>query len=568
MLPRIPYRDNIRRRGQDDFRGINRNPFAGDGVIYDCRNMSARYYPAASTRPYRWTIDLSDKLQRLVPGYQAARNHVHENNAYTVAYDISNSENKAKLFVTDLTADDPTPVEIAEFTEWIYPEVSFTVMNNYLVIFPMGAVYNIVTEKMRYIDEVYHCVSGTITFQNGTLYEIDTSANTIKTTGTPFPFNVGDCIVIEGSSLGLNDVAAVIQEMDESKKEMRFYENTFNLKYAVNGVMEDSSGTMTISRKMPDDLEHVMCVNNRLWACGGKKIAASADGDPFNWNLFEGTDADSWQADVLGEGDFTACISYGGIPYFFKPGALIKVLGDYPSTFRTSETVCRGVKAGAGKTLAEAGGYLFWLSDIGMMYCSGGIPRPIGAELGKIEFTEGCAGSDGRRYYISLNNGSANSEFYSYDTEYGFWYREDDLYVTSFSGTDILYASDNYGYITVIGDPPVHLIPPSAAKEENFRSSVTFTDFFWDTGDKKVPVYLNMRLRIHEGGSVMAYIRYDSEEDFKEIAGGTIIGDGRTVSRYLPLQAHRCDHFTLKLEGVGEWQLAYLAVESAVGSSK
>lgn len=563
MLPRIPYRDNIRRRGQDDFRGINRNPFAGDGVIYDCRNMSARYYPAASTRPYRWTIDLSGKF---VDGYSASRNYVYEGNVYTVAYDISNSEHKAKLYVTDITADDPIPTEIGEFPEWLYTDVSFTVMNNYLIIFPMGAVYNMVTGEMRYIDQVFNAPSGTLRYSDGTYKGIDAARNTVTSSGDAFPFNVGDCVCFEGSRFN-DGLVAVVQEISDDGMEMRFYENTFTWSGDSAGWPEDQA--ITISRKIPEGLEHVMCVNNRLWACGGKKIAASADGDPFNWNTFEGTDADSWQTDVLGEGDFTSCINYGGIPHFFKPGALVKVLGDYPSTFRTSETVCRGVKSDAGKTLAEVGGYLFWLSDIGMMYCSGGIPRPIGAELGKIEFKEGCAGSDGRRYYISLNNGSAGSaEFYSYDTEYGFWYREDNLYVSSFSGTDILYASDNYGKITVIGDPPVHLIPPSAAKEENFRSSVIFTDFFWDTGDKKVPVYLNMRLRIHEGGSVMAYIRYDSEEDFKEIAGGTIIGDGRTVSRYLPLQAHRCDHFTLKIEGVGEWQLAYLAVESAVGSSK
>ncbi len=576
MLPKIPYGDNIRRRGQDVFRGLERNPFAGDGSIQEMLNMSGRFYPAISARPERYFIKLRDGFDS---GYSGAYNHVYENYVFTVAFKLADAKAPAKLYRTDLWADKLTAEYLCDLPGSNCVHNTFTVMNNYLVIFPAGAVYNMGKDvsdenRLRYIDEVYEAPAFTIRYSNGTLYDIETAANTVTTTGDPFPFNVGDCVVFEGARYN-DGVVAVIQEMSDDKTVMSFYENTFTWRLDADGQPEDQA--ITISRKRPKGLEHVMCVGNRLWACGGKHIAASADGDPFNWNTFEGTDADSWQVDILGEGNFTGCVNYGGTPIFFKPNSLIKVYGDYPSTYTTSETSCRGVKAGAEGSVAEVGGYLFWLSDIGVMSYSGGVPRLIGTELGKIEKEYGVAGSDGRRYYLCLHDGSGGSgELYNFDTETGYWYAEDTLYVKSFSGTGVLWATDNYGDLYSVGDPLEHMIPPHARGCGEFKSGVLFAPFMWDTGERKFPESIQLRAMLGEGASVEVSVKYDNGE-FGETPDGVLeagIGDiddilgARFKSLTVPLGVHRCDYFTVRITGHGEWHLQYLAIKCATGSEK
>jgi len=564
VLPRIRYSDGIRRRGQDSFRGINRNPFAGDGVIFDSMNLSSRYYPAVSTRPKRWMIDLHDKFDT---GYSGAFNHVYEDLLFTVAFHLDNTM-PAKLYKTDLSAEDPRPEYITDLSDSAWVENTFTVMNNYLVIFPSGTVYNLVTGEIRNIEEIYEAPGGTLRWCNGELYGIEAEANTVETTGEEFPFNVGDCVVFEGGRHN-NGVVAVIQEISDDRKALRFYENTFKWQLDSDGQTEDKP--VAITRKMPKGLSYVMSVGNRLWACGGKHIAASADGDPFNWNTFEGTAADSWQVDALGEGDFTGCANYGGTPIFFKENALFKVLGDYPGVFTLNETPCFGIVPGGEKSVAEVSGYLFWVSSAGVMYYSGGVVRSIGVELGKIDKSYAIGGSDGIRYYVCFHNGgSGSAELYCYDTAYGAWYKEDELYVSSFVGKTVLWATDNYGSLYSVGDPPARFIPECAVAEEDFASLLLFTDYTFDTADRKYPHEIQTRFRIADGARVKLMIEYDSEGKFIDVPGGVIDGgeDGVKTSVSLPVSVRRCDHFTLKIEGVGEWQLSYIAIESSVGSGK
>lgn len=563
MLPKIQYSDGIYRKGQTEFGGYNHNPCAGDGAIFDCRNMSGRYYPAASSRPYRWEISIQDNLDS---GYRSVYSHVHDNILYSVAFDFSGETGPAKLYKTDLTKTVITSECIADFEEWQYEHVTFAVIGNRLVIFPMGAVYDMSSGTFDYIDAVYNAPAGTIKYCSGEYGGVSAERNTLVTTGNAFPFRAGDCIVIEGACMQYNNVTAVIREISNSGKKLVFYENTFDWPSETESEYAETN-PITISRKMPDKLEHCTCINGRLWACGGKLIAASALGDPYNWNVFDGTAADSWQTDEYSEGDFTACTSYSGYPVFFKPGVVIKVLGSDPSSFRTSTTAGRGVRKGASGTLAQVGGYLFWLSDIGVMYYSGGIPRIIGSELGNVHFKGGVAGSDGRRYFVSFHSGSAGSaQMFSYDIETGLWYREDNFYASSFSGTEILYAVNNYGDLVCIGDPPEDLIPPAAVKEEELNSSVTFTDFVFGSGDKKGVTKLQLRVYIADGGSLSVKIKYDSGDAFETVC--SISGNGCVTSRYIPVVPRRCDHFTLMLEAIGEWRLQYIAAETYPGSAK
>ena len=76
-------------------------------------------------------------------------------------------------------------------------------------------------------------------------------------------------------------------------------------------------------------------------------------------------------------GDFTACFSYLGYPCFFKEEYIYKVYGSKPSNFQVMSSASLGVEKGSHKSLAIAGEILFYLSRVGVVAYSGGIPQSV-----------------------------------------------------------------------------------------------------------------------------------------------------------------------------------------------
>ena len=52
-LPSIVYQDGIRKGTQVKFGGLNHNLGAGDGELWDMRNMTSDYYPLLASRGKR-----------------------------------------------------------------------------------------------------------------------------------------------------------------------------------------------------------------------------------------------------------------------------------------------------------------------------------------------------------------------------------------------------------------------------------------------------------------------------------------------------------------------------------
>lgn len=333
--------------------------------------------------------------------------------------------------------------------------------------------------------------------------------------------------------------------------------------------------TITVGREIPD-LDYV-CVNeNRLWGCKGDTIYASALGDPFNFNVFDGLSTDSWQSAVPDEGDFTACVSYGGYPIFFKENSICKVQGDKPSNFQWTLSSRFGVKEGSSWSLAVAGETLFYLSRAGICAYNGGAPRVISEPLGaNIRWASASAGSDGIRYYVSLRDydDSDVSGLYVFDTRYGVWHREDECQgMFAFCvGTLYMIAGDRLTRIN--GDSQ------SGSPEPNIQWTVEFADSdnFFETTDsnsqnKKGPLRILIRAQVFVGTSIDVYIRYD--DGYNHLVG-TLRGDvlERKKTYILPLILRRCDHYRLILEGhnnedegFGDAVIYSIAVERYSGS--
>ena len=323
------------------------------------------------------------------------------------------------------------------------------------------------------------------------------------------------------------------------------------------------SAEVTVARSVPD-LDYI-CVNeNRLWGCKGDTIYASALGDPFNFNVFDGLSTDSWQSDTTDAGDFTGCISYQGYPIFFKEDSLYKVQGDGATNFAWTRTSRFGVKAGSHKSLAVAGETLFYLSRVGVCAYQGGMPTVVSDPLGvNTKWESGVAGSDGLRYYVDLYDGTAHS-LYVFDTRYRAWHRED--------------ASQALGF--AFWDGGLHMLctdgklwrmdGSSGTRETSLAWEVIFADSvnFYETSEsgserKKGPLRMLIRAALANNVTVTVKISYDDGDD---MTVGTLAGGGKKQTYVLPMILRRCDHYRLRLEGNGEAVIYSMSTERYNGS--
>jgi hypothetical protein len=359
---------------------------------------------------------------------------------------------------------------------------------------------------------------------------------------------VGDAVTISGCAVyTANNKTPIIREIDGSY--LRFYENVFE-----NG----SEASVTIKRSVPD-LDHICECNNRLWGFKVDTIYASKLGDPFNWNVFDGLDTDSYAVDTGSAGDFSGAYGYLGYPIGFKPEHIHKIYGSFPRNFEPIPSARLGVAEGSGRSLAVAGEVLFYLSRRGPVAYSGGIPSEIGEVFGQ-PFKDGVGGSDGLRYYLSMKDNANAWHLFVYDTGNGLWHREDSTQVLDFAFTDDLYYLAADGKIWITGNI---LSPPESEEEEDFNWYAEFGDFTGKSPNKKSVNKLQLRLELDTGASVTVYIKYDSGTTWETVSTITA-ANKRSV--YLPIKPRRSDHYRLKLSGTGGCKIYSLAKEITVGS--
>lgn len=513
-LPSMLNGDGIRKKTQVKFAGYDHREGAGDGTLWDMENLWGGRYPLLSLRPSR---SLTARTSQ--PGGLYAHDGLYwagSGGLYRDGTKLGDLSEGKKVFCS---------------------------LGSCIVVFPDKAFYRTDTGEFGSLEAEW---SGTATLQDGTYAGEAAAANTISTAGAAFPFRAGDAVSLSGCGEE-NKKTAIIREVSEDGRELRFSENCFS------GV--PWTGTVTIKREVPD-LDFVCQNENRLWGCRGDTIRACKLGDPFNWNVFDGLSTDSWAVDAGSAGDFTGCVSYLGYPVFFKEDHIYKVYGSKPSDFQVMASASLGVEKGSGGSLAVAGERLFYLSRIGVMSYGGGIPECVSEAFGLERYHNGVGGSDGVRYYCSLE-GADGCSLFVFDTDTGLWHREDKTRAAGFAFAKGLYCLNEEGELWRLtgegeGEP-----------EGPVESFAEFGDFTEDSPDKKGFSKVQLRAELEEGAEVTVLLKFDSEEEWRPVR--TLRAD-RKRSFVLPVIPRRCDHWRLRLEGRGNWKLFSLSREFYLGS--
>ena len=532
-FPQLPVTDRIRQAVQTAFGGLNHTAGASDGDLYDMQNLWSGDFPRLSVRPKRVSIGLLTKPNGLF-----------------------HTDHRITVDGTTIYVDGTSAGTVAD------SQKVFAALGERILIWPDKKVLipPVAPATAWTLESLESSATTQVVFEDGTYAGEAAEANTIKA-GSTFRwanyFNVGDAVTISGSAHEENNITIVIREIDDNK--LRFYEHSFT--------NESTLESITVSRTVPD-LDWI-CVNeNRVWGCKDDTIYCSKLGDPYNWNVFDGLSTDAWAWDTGTAGDFTGCISFLGYPCFFKEHQIFKVYGDKPSNFQAMSSPDLGVMEGCGRSLAIANETLFYLSRVGPMLYSGGIPRPVGEALGT-KLSTAVGGSDGLKYYMSAKNFYNNTwRLYVYDAMKQLWHAEDSVHAAYFAPG----AAGAVECLTSTGSLWTTDTTATGPTETAVNWYAELGDYYMTTSDgrssksspnKKHITKILIRLELPTGSTAAVHIKYDSMGDWMLVANLTA-----TIKKsyYLPVVPRRCDHFRLKLSGSGPCIVHSLTTETAEGS--
>ena len=543
-LPSMKYPSGIKKVSQLKFAGLERTKSSGEGSLWDMQNLCSDHAPVLATRGKRM---LHNKL-------------AEPKGLFAAGGTVENGSPEKKLCFVDGNSFFYDGVLKGQLNpDYAGAVRTFAELNEKITIFPDKKYYDIREGTLGDMEAKWQ--GAALQFLNGTIYGEAASANTLYAQGAAWEnlFQEGDAVEIAGCTLHPeNNKNIIVREIEGDY--LRFYENSFKLEGENGDADYTEQGNLSIARTVPA-LEHVCEHENRLWGCDARTIYVGKLGDIFNWNVFDGLESDCWQWEPGSSGNFTGCISYRGYPIFFKEDCIIKVYGSLPSEFQALGSATLGVADNCHRSLVVAGETLFYLSRNGITAYQGGIPQLIGQAFGAERYSNAVAGSDGMKYYVSMEEESGRRRLYVYDTQTGLWHIEDDTYAISFTRCDgELYC------LAAGGELWSTRSMASGTQEEAVRWWAEFGDITEEEPNKKGVSRLHIRLELEEGATAGVWIQYDSDGQWKQI--GKQLQAERKRSFNLPVIPRRCDHYRLKLEGVGQCYLHSIAREYYVGSER
>ena len=530
-LPSMRYSSKIKSSTQVKFAGLDHTAGAKEGTLYDMVNMCADDYPVLSTRKKRGNYQALE-----TPGGIGAYEKLYWVDGTKFFYD---GEEKGTVSLG---------------------QKRFVPFAGKVIILPDKLYYDTYTGEFASLEARW--TGESLTFSDGESHGVAAKRNRIHCDGANWAaiFSVGDGVQLTGCTVHPeNNQTFIIREIHGD--DLYVKEDALTLSGEESDEAYTENGEMKVQRTMPD-LEFA-CVNeNRMWGCAGDMIYASMLGDPKNWMVYDGAADNAWFTPTGTAGSFTGCISYRGYPVFFKEHHIFKVYGSVPSNFQVLSSASMGLAVGAADSLAIANETLYYLTENGPAAYTGGIPQIISRVFGNLRFTKAVAGSDGLKYYASMCDSTGRWRLYVYDTQSGLWHIEDDIQVLSFARYEgKLYMLLADGQIVTTEDTDT-----DEGSGEVIPWMCEFGDFIEGSPYQKGVTKLLIRLELEKNARARVWMQYDSGPDWVKV--GDLRSEGYKRSYYLPVPHRRCDHFRLKLEGVGGVKIHSITREYSVGSGK
>lgn len=591
---RFPYLEEIRstRDPVDVFRGYNRNLRIGDGEFYEMQNMASDQFPILAPRRKRGVYAATQAASALIAKdslcYVDGGDFVM--NGYHVPMELSTEEDMLPKRLVSMGAyvvilPDKKYINTADLTE--YGNIEARYVSSEPVTFTLcrldGSEY---TAQFTQTEEPANPTDKTLWMDisakphvlrqwnslTGMWVSITSTYVKISAPGIGQAFSNDDGVTISGLEGGVytdgNGNALACEDLAELNGTAVVCDRGDNhiLVTGMLSAVRTIRDSITIAREMPH-MDFLVESENRLWGCrygtarNGQivnEIYASKLGDFKNWNCFMGISTDSYAASVGTDGQFTGAITMPGCVIFFKEGCLHKVYGNYPANFRIQTTVCRGVQRGCEGSLAMVNEVVYYKARHAVCAYDGSLPVEISGALGDRMYRNAVGGAHGGKYYISMEDTQGGWNLFVYDTAKGLWHREDDLRVDCFcSCREEMYAiAHDTGNI-------LGLLGTCEPLEDKIEWMVTTGPLTMELPDAKYISRLLLRLSMDLGSTIRVRIQYDSVGPW-EYAGDIRSLVLRTFS--IPVVPRRCDHFRLRLEGIGDARIYSITKELQKGS--
>lgn len=596
----------------DVFGGLNHNIRISEGEFYDMKNMTSDFYPVLSPRRRRGIYNYPTEGDHKINGLIAKDvlcyvdgTKMFVGNEEVPDFTLTDShKNLVNMGAYILIFPDKKYVNTKDLTDKGDIEASFTTSGTvtYTMCRLDGTAYENVTisntapsnpQNLAYwIDtssdphELKQYSS-----QSNTWVNIATTYVRIAAKNIAKEFSQYDGVKISGIDESIGQLADLEGQTSSLYEVHRDEDNDGNGDYiVVIGFLDrvtTQESALTLQRQMPI-MDYVIESGNRLWGCrygadiNGNvvnEIYASKLGDFKNWNSYMGISTDSYTASCGTDGEWTGAITHLGYPLFFKENYLHKVYGNYPANYQIQSTECRGVMKGAGKSLAILNEKLIYKSRYGICKYDGSLPVDISLQFGGIKYSAvdidedgqavgAVAGTNGNKYYISMKSEADDSWYLIvYDSLSEIWHKEDDMRVDAFASVDgEMYFIDHK-------DHQLRTVFGSGTED------TSLVDWFVETGiigtqtkeggytaqlpGKKYVSQLIVRMALSFGSNAMFYIQYDSNGSWEHIA--TLKGTS-LKSFAVPIRPKRCDHFRLRIRGIGDAKIYSITKSIEKGS--
>ena len=572
MLPRLPNADKIKKAQTIVFGGINRQPNAPDGALYNTTNMDSLRMPCLAPRKKRQILHESSTDHYGMYPYNGGLIFVVGSMLRYNDKDIGSISSGMK--------------RIAAMNDWalVYPDKEIFYLNE-------------INDTPSTATETF---TDTVSFQDGTLDGVTAAKNTIRfstldltttdlrpgmvvsivggggdpgnhmilevgirelrfaensfTNATNVSVTITRTVTTENPNAGFvtrkpmdmeitasaNITANAIETTGIDWREQPVYEGDAvtisgstvadnNKTFIVRGVTQNSllidansftivSGqNLTFTRHEPD-FDGFFVHENRMWGWKDNVVYASAWGDPRNYSVFDGLESDSWSLTIEGHGKITGGISYQGYPTFATEDSLFRIYGDRPSQYRLMQCGHIGVQAGSADSMAIAGETLYFLSPNGFAKFSGGYSTNIHAPFGELRFKNARAASDSVRYMVNMDlPGEGGRQTYIYDTRWDAWFRFDGDTYRQLAADDGIYMMTKTK-IMRDGNAPAPTWTTPSQESSPIMSAVEFNDFtgtYWNTKrgygnpSRKGTSKLLLRISLYAGSTVKVKMVFD-----------------------------------------------------------